>query len=126
MALPWASTSSIPTTRITNTIGINHQSFRCQRNAKISTATSNFSPARFSACIWSPLRGSRFLDDPVVQDQQIHARSRKRAQGVSRGCDNRFALQVEGGVQHDWNAGQLTERLYEAVVPWIQLAVDGL
>src|SRR5437773_7737681 len=127
IALPWASTSSMPTTRITNTIGIIHQSFRCQRNAKISPATLNRSPARFKACITPPPSGgSGFPDDPVVQDQEIHSRTRERAQGVGRGRHDRLSFQVEGGVQHDRDARQLAERLDETVVPGIELTVDGL
>src|SRR5438552_9451138 len=129
IALPWARTSRVPTTRMTKTIGIIHQSFRCQKKVRTSPATSNRSPARLSACIAVRLLwalDSGFADDPVVEDEEVHARARERAQRVGRAGHDGLALEVEGRVQHDGRARLLAERLDEPVVAGIELTIDGL
>src|SRR5215813_4031406 len=125
MAELWARMMSPPSKRSMNTIGSIHQSLAAHRKLRSSLTMENFSKTLFTGPASSRGRDS-LLHQMFAEDQHVHPAPTEGAVGLSRGVDDRLALQVEGRVQDHRHPGRLAEELDQTVVTRRSLLVHGL
>src|SRR5262249_1925653 len=115
-------------------IGVNHHHLLCRKNESSSPKISkrfltldrngirtfSFTGPGRDAC------DLRLLHYVVAQHQHVHSTLPKALERLARRIDDRFTLQVEGGVENDRNPGGFPEALDQPVVPGVALPPDGL
>src|SRR5712692_2768913 len=112
MADDCAKISITPSRSSTETIGINHQSFRSHRKPSSSPMMPTRRFAARSALGIRPV----LSDEVIAEDQGVHAAAHERGMCLRRRVDDGLAAEVEGRVQDDGDARGLTEALDQVVV----------
>jgi hypothetical protein len=67
-----------------------------------------------------------FFHQIAAEDQRVHARTEKRADGVGGRMDDSLTAEVKGRIHDDGHAGTLAEFVDEAVVERIDFLLHGL
>src|SRR3990172_4095531 len=113
MAELCAKKISNPKSSNTRIIGVNHHHLCCQKKER----SSPIIPMRVNMLSKNHIQYlDLFFNYIVSQHKNIHSTAAKSAKGFLRGVDNRFAFQVEGGVQNNRNSCGLPECVNQLVV----------
>src|SRR5882757_9621180 len=67
-----------------------------------------------------------FVDNEILQNQRIHPASGEGTECIGRSIYDRLTLQIERSIEHDGNAGGLTELLDQRVIARTVFAEHGL
>src|SRR5438093_2364115 len=127
-AEPWTRNITNDTRKRTKTSGVSHQILPCQTNASSSRTVETFSPT--PPMFMSPSVGDAddltLFHDESFEHEHVHPAPAERVERFLRRVDDRLALEIEGGVEHERDPGRLAERLDGAVVTRIRVPEDGL
>src|SRR5215471_13416997 len=109
-----------PRSNRVTTIGIIHQSFTAQKKPSSSPAIENFMNSFFI----DP--SLLLLDHVLAHHQHVHAATAEGAEGLARRVHDRFAPEIERGVEQHGHARRLTEGVDQPPVTRGALGVNRL